>query len=189
MFLYFLPLGWCVNGRPLGRFVVPADQNGLEAITLEGGDERSRDVETRATGYGGSSCLGGTMCVPMSECTSMYYEVAKSCYNGDRSMYCGGTQYEPYICCPKSPLDHSNVCGKTLVAGQFYRGLGAFPFVARIGFRSKFFLNLFFLCIDFNISKIINIQSEATRATILRRQKKLLHILSKEILGKKIMLL
>lgn len=129
----------------LGRLAGTADQNGLEAITLDGGDERSRDVETRATGYGGSTCLGGTMCVPMSECTSMYYEVAKSCYNGDRSMYCGGTQYEPYICCPKSPLDHSNVCGKTLVAGQFYRGLGAFPFVARIGFRSKFcFLLSFF---------------------------------------------
>lgn len=78
------------------------------------------------------------MCVPMSECTTMYYEVAKTCYNGDRSMYCGGTQFEPNICCPKSPLERSTVCGKTLVTGQFYRGLGAFPFVARIGFKSKF---------------------------------------------------
>lgn len=145
------------NGR-LGRFVVAPDENGLEAITLDGGDERSKDVETRASGYGGS-CLGGTMCVPMSECTSMYYEVAKSCYNGDRSMYCGGTQYEPYICCPKSPLDHSNVCGKTLVAGVQYRGLGAFPFVARIGFRSKLHQPYFFHHL-FSISKTVNIQFE-----------------------------
>lgn len=104
-----------------------------DIVTLEGGNERSFDVETRSSG----TCLGGRMCVPMSECTAMYYEVAKSCYNGDRSMYCGGTQYEPYICCPRSPLEHSSVCGKTLVSGQFYRGLGAFPFVARIGFKSK----------------------------------------------------
>lgn len=112
------------------------EQNDVQIpITLEGGDERSVDVEKRSN-YG--ACSGGKMCVPMSECTTMYYEVAKTCYNGDRSMYCGGTQFEPYICCPKSPLERSSVCGKTLVTGQFYRGLGAFPFVARIGFKSKF---------------------------------------------------
>lgn len=106
------------------------------SILLDGGSERALDVEIRSTNYGGT-CSGGKICVPMSECTTMYYEVAKTCYNGDRSMYCGGTQYEPYICCPKSPLERNSVCGKTLVTGQFYRGLGAFPFVARIGFKSK----------------------------------------------------
>lgn len=122
----------------IGRLVVNTGDNGLPPdIMLEGGNERSMDVEVRSTSYG--SCLGGRMCVPMSDCAAMYYEVAKSCYNGDRSMYCGGTQYEPYICCPKSPLEQSSVCGKTLVSGQFYRGLGAFPFVARIGFKSKYF--------------------------------------------------
>lgn len=113
----------------------PLQNNVQASIILDGGNERSVDVETRS--YYSGSCSGGKMCVPMSECSTMYYEVAKTCYNGDRSMYCGGTQYEPYICCPKSPLEHNSLCGKTLVSGQFYRGLGAFPFVARIGFKSK----------------------------------------------------
>lgn len=107
-------------------------------ILLDGGNEQSVDVEERSN-YGGT-CPGGRTCVPMSECQAMYYEVAKSCYSGDRTLYCGGTQYEPYICCPKSPLEHNSVCGKTLVSGQFYRGLGAFPFVARIGFKSLYSL-------------------------------------------------
>lgn len=120
-----------------GQLIAYPEQNDVQIpITLEGGDERSVDVEKRSN-YG-DACSGGKMCVPMSDCTTMYYEVAKTCYNGDRSMYCGGTQFEPYICCPKSPLERSTVCGKTLVTGQFYRGLGAFPFVARIGFKSKF---------------------------------------------------
>lgn len=124
-----------LNKSLSGRLVINSEENLLSPITLDGGDERSVDVETRS--YYGGSCTGGRMCVPMSDCTAMYYEVAKACYNGDRSMYCGGTQYEPYICCPKSPLEQSSVCGKSLVSGQFYRGLGAFPFVARIGFKSE----------------------------------------------------
>lgn len=120
-----------------GRYVDNSAENGIQSqIILDGGNERSVDVEERSNGYG-TACSGGRICVPMSDCAAMYYEVAKSCYSGDRSMYCGGTQYEPYICCPKSPIEHNSVCGKTLVSGQFYRGLGAFPFVARIGFKSK----------------------------------------------------
>lgn len=120
-----------------GRLDIYGNNDDLQSsILLDGGSERALDVEMRSTYYD-ATCSGGKICVPMSECTTMYYEVAKTCYNGDRSMYCGGTQYEPYICCPKSPLERNSVCGKTLVTGQFYRGLGAFPFVARIGFKSK----------------------------------------------------
>lgn len=118
--------------------MINSDENDVQPqIMLEGGSERSFEIEDRSINYG-AACPGGRICVPMSECTAMYYEVSKSCYNGDRSMYCGGTQYEPYICCPKSPMEYSSICGKTLVSGQFYRGLGAFPFVARIGFKSEF---------------------------------------------------
>lgn len=118
-----------------------SSSNEQQQIILEGGNERSIDVETRSN-YGGA-CTGGKICVPMSDCQSMYYEIAKSCYTGDRSVYCGSNQYEPFICCPKSPVEQNSVCGKTLVAGQFYRGLGAFPFVARIGFKSKFIVEIF----------------------------------------------
>jgi hypothetical protein len=31
----------------------------------------------------------------------------------------------------------SGVCGKTLIQGNAYRKLGAYPFVARIGFKSE----------------------------------------------------
>lgn len=87
--------------------------------------------------YYAGTCSTGRVCVPMSECSIMFYDAAKTCYAGDRSMYCGGSQYEPYICCPKTPLENAQVCGKSLVSGQFYKGLGAFPFVARIGFKSE----------------------------------------------------
>lgn len=32
---------------------------------------------------------------------------------------------------------NNGMCGRSLVQAQIYRGLGAFPFVARIGFKSK----------------------------------------------------
>ena len=67
----------------------------------------------------------------------MIYEVAKMCYYGDKSLFCGGSEEMPYVCCPSSPLEKNQVCGKSLVQGHFYRGLGTYPFVARIGFKRK----------------------------------------------------
>lgn len=120
-----------------GRLVINSEENSLRpAINL---DVTKSGLETRSY-YPSSVCTAGRQCVPMSDCSALYYEAAKSCFAGDRSMYCGGTQYEPYICCPKSPLEQSQVCGKSLVSGQSYKGLGAFPFLARIGFKSKYFL-------------------------------------------------
>lgn len=113
------------------HILIGAEEN-IQSIGLDGS---GIDLATRSV-YG-SACTGGRTCVPMSECSAMYFEAAKTCFAGDRSMFCGGTQFEPYICCPKNPLEQNRVCGKSLVAGQFYKGLGAFPFVARIGFKSK----------------------------------------------------
>lgn len=157
-----------------GHSFVNSDEK--HQIILDGGDERSIDVETRSN-YG-EVCNGGKMCVPMSECAAIYYEVAKSCYNGDRSLYCGGSQYEPYVCCPKSPIERNSVCGKTLVSGQFYRGLGAFPFVARIGFKSKF-KPFFMICAvhDLEISsfflflKLIFLQKISLRSDFIQSRK------------------
>lgn len=113
------------------HILIDAEEN-IQSVGLDGS---GIDLATRSV-YG-SACSGGRACVPMSECSAMYFEAAKTCFAGDRSMFCGGTQFEPYICCPKNPLEQNRVCGKSLVAGQFYKGLGAFPFVARIGFKSK----------------------------------------------------
>ncbi|XP_022223139.2 CLIP domain-containing serine protease 14D-like isoform X2 [Drosophila obscura] len=83
-----------------------------------------------------SVCSVGTECTPLHDCTALIYEVARSCYYGDKSLYCGGAAEEmPYVCCPSSPLEKNQVCGKSLVQGHFYKGLGSYPFVARIGFK------------------------------------------------------
>lgn len=103
-------------------------------------DSEENVVHPETRGAYGTSCTTGRICVPITDCSVLYYEAAKTCFAGDRSMFCGGTQYEPYICCPKNPSENNRQCGKSLVSGQFYKGLGAFPFVARIGFKSEFTL-------------------------------------------------
>lgn len=113
-----------------------------------------------------SSCAVFQTCLPLSQCSDAHYEVAKSCLLiGDRSAVCGYTDgSEPLICCnrrvlldaPETLQQHyappsaatfatynptglnSVACGRSLVQSQIYRGLGAFPFVARIGFKSKY---------------------------------------------------
>lgn len=105
-------------------------------------------------------CPGSNDCMPLRECPQILVEVTKRCYNSDRSLFCGVNQnYEPYVCCPSyqspsyvgqaptyiadgtnqftSPDKLSGQCGKSLIQGNFYKKLGAFPFVARIGFKSK----------------------------------------------------
>lgn len=103
--------------------------------SLTPGAAEKAKLETRQ--YYGAPCSGGRICMPMSDCHQMTYEAAKACYTGDQSLFCGGSGYEPYVCCPKSSLESSQMCGKSLVSGQFYKGLGSFPFVARVGFKSK----------------------------------------------------
>lgn len=111
-----------------------------------------------------SSCAVFQACIPLSQCLDSHYEVAKSCLlSGDRSSVCGYTDgSEPLICCNRrvildSPDNlqqqynpvlppayagynptglNSPSCGRSFVQSQIYRGLGAFPFIARIGFKS-----------------------------------------------------
>lgn len=84
------------------------------------------------------SCAGHGTCVPMMECGENYaLEAARRCYNGDKNVFCGvDSRGEPMVCCTKNRRDFET-CGKTLVQGRTYKGLGAYPFVVRIGFRSK----------------------------------------------------
>lgn len=96
-------------------------------------------LTSRATTfYRQVTCDSGSDCVPLSECTFLQYQAAKSCFTGDRSLNCGASDTEPYICCPRNQFQNVHSCGKTLVSGQFYKGLGSFPYVARIGFKSKY---------------------------------------------------
>lgn len=114
-----------------GRLIVQSDESSRH---------QSSDLdEIQTKSYFRTACDGITDCVPLSECLSVQYQAAKACYSGDRSLYCGISEHEPYVCCPRSRYEKVNACGKNLVSGQYYKGLGAFPFVARIGFKSECF--------------------------------------------------
>lgn len=85
-------------------------------------------------------CQGIGPCVPMNECGDNYgFEAARKCYNGDKSIFCGvDTRSDPMVCCPRSTTKKVyETCGKTLVQGKNYQGLGAYPFAVRVGFRSE----------------------------------------------------
>lgn len=105
------------------------------------------------------ACPGLSECVPLRECPQLLVEATSRCYNSDRSLFCGANQnYEPFICCPsttyttpgfqaESTINNVNYqdklsgsCGKALIQGNYYKKLGAFPFAARVGFKSKYII-------------------------------------------------
>ena len=125
---------------------------------------KSENREGRSAGESSAqyklACPGLNDCVSLRDCPQILAEATTRCYNSDRSLFCGVNQnYEPYICCPtyKSPTyvnqsptyiaeganqfsgpdKLSSQCGKSLIQGNFYKKLGAFPFAVRIGFKSK----------------------------------------------------
>lgn len=86
-------------------------------------------------------CYGIGSCVPIQECGDNYpLEAARKCYNGEKNIFCGvDNQNQPMVCCPKIRRDFET-CGRSLVQGKNYKGLGAFPFVVRVGFRSNYII-------------------------------------------------
>lgn len=112
-----------------GEFGETYDGDGASTLEDRGG----------GTFYGTATCAATSDCMPLSECTFMQYQTAKSCLtSGDRSISCGSSSVEPYVCCPRNKYEKAaQTCGKSLVSGQVFKGLGSFPFVARIGFKSK----------------------------------------------------
>ncbi|XP_055599650.1 venom protease-like [Uranotaenia lowii] len=87
------------------------------------------------------SCSGLSECVPLAECPELLLETARQCYRGDFSLSCGVNELEPHVCCPRQTKFNDDRggdvgCGKSIVQGDFYNGLGAYPFVARIGFKN-----------------------------------------------------
>ena len=126
-------------------------------VIIETENVKTDDREGRAAGESASyrlSCPGSSECVSLRECPQILTEATTRCYNSDRSLFCGVNQnFEPFVCCPSyqtpsylaqgssqydSPDKFSGVCGKSLIQGNFYKKLGAHPFVARIGFKSEF---------------------------------------------------
>lgn len=96
------------------------------------------------------SCPGLSECVPLEECPELLLETARQCYRGDFSLSCGVNELEPHVCCSRQQQQqipqpggfndrNTDVgCGKSIVQGDYYHGLGAYPFVARVGFKSEY---------------------------------------------------
>lgn len=119
-----------------GRLIIQSDESMRHDTNKAAAAEFDGLLEPRATFYRSVQCDVSSECLPLSECTIIQYQAAKSCFTGDRSLHCGASDVEPYVCCPRK-LDNVKSCGKSLVTGQFYKGLGSFPYVARIGFKSE----------------------------------------------------
>lgn len=133
LFLNFMSLCYASDGT-FKRLVIESESETGQSAKFS--DAR---LTAKHDSYYRSQCIGSAECVPLTECSEMLYEAARSCYTGDRTMFCGATEYETYVCCPRITNDGRSVCGKSLVQGPKYKGLGAYPFVARIGFKSTVF--------------------------------------------------
>ncbi|XP_047997988.1 CLIP domain-containing serine protease 14D-like [Leguminivora glycinivorella] len=119
-------------------------QFGSIAIGVGMGDERNNDGNTDFKG----SCPPNTTCVPIGLCPLLGDLMDYSCFSSDKYFHrlneltCGHSNGEDYVCCPscdcgKVYQDGTERCGRSMVQGVGYKGLGAHPWVARIGFTQK----------------------------------------------------
>uniref|UniRef100_A0A1B6DLX7 CLIP domain-containing serine protease n=2 Tax=Clastoptera arizonana TaxID=38151 RepID=A0A1B6DLX7_9HEMI len=94
-------------------------------------------------------CTAGSYCIPLSACKLVIKLMDTSCLasNKLRDLTCGYQGEEPMICCPRAgikneqgPLLNQNSCGQPILYNWWsnqYSGIGAMPWVVRIGFRNK----------------------------------------------------
>ncbi|KAF2902632.1 hypothetical protein ILUMI_03554 [Ignelater luminosus] len=88
-------------------------------------------------------CPSNTQCLPLSSCPVLSNIVNHACVYSNRVTSLGcGYEGSGLVCCPRvsegPPVVNQmgEKCGSSSVQGPNYNGLGAFPFVARIGFRN-----------------------------------------------------
>ncbi|CAH0400022.1 unnamed protein product [Chilo suppressalis] len=121
-------------------------------------EERSNDADADSIQ---APCPVNTTCVPISSCPLLEDLLDFSCFTSDRYFHrlneltCGRVNNEDYICCPSCDCDGLNgpQCGRSMVRGSNYSGLGAHPWVARVGFTHKDTGNVRFACSGSIISK------------------------------------
>ncbi|XP_063905184.1 CLIP domain-containing serine protease B4-like [Zophobas morio] len=93
-------------------------------------------------------CERNTECLPLSQCPMLNNILSNECVNTERisNLGCGYHSGERYVCCPLvvDPLNNINSgkmvdgqrCGISQIQGDNYDGIGAYPWVVRIGFRN-----------------------------------------------------
>ncbi|CAH2090287.1 unnamed protein product [Euphydryas editha] len=110
-----------------------------------------------------SRCPANMSCVPISSCPLLEDLLDFSCFSSDRyfhrlnSLTCGNLNNEDYVCCPSCDCGRvyapgTRACGKSMVRGVD-SGIGAHPWVARIGFTNKETGNVRFACSGSIIAK------------------------------------
>ncbi|XP_063538852.1 chymotrypsin-like protease CTRL-1 isoform X1 [Cydia strobilella] len=119
-------------------------QFGSISIGVGMGEEKNNDGTFDFKG----PCPQNTTCVPISMCPLLGDLMDFSCFSSDKYFHrlneltCGQLNGEDYVCCPscdcgKVYQDGTEKCGRSMVQGVGYKGLGAHPWVARIGFTQK----------------------------------------------------
>ncbi|XP_026477489.1 phenoloxidase-activating factor 1-like [Ctenocephalides felis] len=135
----------------------------IESILIDDSTDQYSDgwMQSRASG----TCPLGGVCSRIEECPKVAGIVANACLKGDSSMFCGNIGQHPLVCCPIKPgpstkpqadtpiIEPEVDCGKSLIYGPQYNGLGAFPFVARIGFKNVQTGNTLYPCTGSILSK------------------------------------
>ncbi|RZB40318.1 venom protease-like, partial [Asbolus verrucosus] len=92
-------------------------------------------------------CPQNTECVPFSSCPILSNILSNECVNTDRIGTLGcGYPGSDLICCPQVADSLNNIntgkmvdgqrCGLSQIQGDNYDGIGAYPWVVRIGFRN-----------------------------------------------------
>ncbi|CAH0551632.1 unnamed protein product [Brassicogethes aeneus] len=91
-------------------------------------------------------CPASSQCVPLTSCPILNNIIDNQCVLSDRIAELGcGYQGSGLVCCPQindpNTISPSSVvdgqkCGGSQVKGDGYDGIGAFPWVVRIGFRN-----------------------------------------------------
>nr|XP_022916219.1 venom protease-like [Onthophagus taurus] len=95
-------------------------------------------------------CPSNSQCVPISSCPILRDVLNSECVISSRIGKLGcGFQGSGLVCCPSYDDSNNNIaqdrrdkantkCGQSSIQGEYnYDGIGAYPFVARVGFRNS----------------------------------------------------
>ncbi|XP_073980980.1 CLIP domain-containing serine protease HP8-like isoform X2 [Rhodnius prolixus] len=115
-------------------------------------------------------CSSGSSCVPLEECTIIKQLMKNSCLQTVklRGITCGYKGVEPLVCCPdicpsqnlgiSHDIENHANCGQPKLNNWWssnYKGVGAHPWVARVGFKNKLTDRVDYLCCGSIISRHI----------------------------------
>ncbi|CAG4996659.1 unnamed protein product [Parnassius apollo] len=140
LLLWILSFTWKVNA-----------QFGTTSISIDMGRSENEDINFKGR------CPLNTSCVPISSCPLLEDLMDFSCFSSDKYFHrlneltCGNNNDEDYVCCPSCDCSRvypegTEECGRSMVKGNGYKGIGMHPWVARIGFTNKDTGNVRFAC-------------------------------------------